>query len=69
MSVSLCYLTSKADSSPFIACPPSGFQSDEAFTVNEWPEEYPTACRPQAWATATRVLLRRTFFSLEPVGG
>jgi hypothetical protein len=43
MSVSLCYWTSKADSAPFIACPPSGFQSDEAFTVNEWPEEYPTA--------------------------
>ena len=31
--------------------------------------EYPTACSPQAWATAAPMLLCRTLLGLEPVGG
>jgi hypothetical protein len=34
-----------------------------------WPVEYPTACSPQAWATAAPMLLCRTLLGLEPVGG
>ena len=34
-----------------------------------WPVEYPTACSPQAWATAAPLLLCRTLLGLEPVGG
>ena len=30
--------------------------------------EYPTACSPQAWATAAPLLLCRTLLGLEPVG-
>ena len=33
-----------------------------------WPVEYPTACSPQAWATAAPLLLYRTLLGLEPVG-
>ena len=33
-----------------------------------WPVEYPTACSPQAWATAAPLLLCRTLLGLEPVG-
>jgi len=33
-----------------------------------WPVEYPTACSPQAWATAAPMLLCRTLLGLEPVG-
>src|SRR5512132_496024 len=34
-----------------------------------WPVEYPTACSPQAWASAAPLLLCRTLLGLEPVGG
>ncbi len=37
--------------------------------LTRWPVEYPTACSPQAWATATPLLLCRTLLGLEPVGG
>jgi glycogen debranching enzyme len=37
--------------------------------LTRWPVEYPTACSPQAWATATPLLLCRTLLGLEAVGG
>jgi glycogen debranching enzyme len=33
-----------------------------------FPVEYPTACSPQAWATAAPLLLIRTMLGLEPRG-
>jgi glycogen debranching enzyme len=33
------------------------------------PVEYPTACRPQAWAAATPLLAIRTLLGLEVVDG
>jgi glycogen debranching enzyme len=37
-----------------------------ARTLTEYPVEYPTACSPQAWATAAPLLLLRVLFGLEP---
>jgi glycogen debranching enzyme len=39
---------------------------DRAMT--EYPVEYPTACSPQAWATAAPLLLLRAMLGLEPIG-
>jgi glycogen debranching enzyme len=36
--------------------------------LTEYPVEYPTACSPQAWATATPLLLLRVMLGLEPRG-
>jgi glycogen debranching enzyme len=38
-------------------------------TLTEYPVEYPTACSPQAWATATPPLLLRVLLGLEPKDG
>ena len=38
-------------------------------TLTEYPVEYPTACSPQAWATATPSLLLRVMLGLEPRNG
>ncbi len=40
-----------------------------ARTVTEYPVEYPTACSPQAWATAAPLLLLRVLLGLEPENG
>jgi glycogen debranching enzyme len=37
-------------------------------SLTEFPVEYPTACSPQAWATATPLLLVRVILGLEPDG-
>ena len=37
--------------------------------LTRFPVEYPTACSPQAWATATPLLLLRVILGLEPEGG
>jgi glycogen debranching enzyme len=37
--------------------------------LTEYPVEYPTACSPQAWATATPLLLLRVLLGLEPKNG
>jgi glycogen debranching enzyme len=38
-------------------------------TLTQFPVEYPTACSPQAWATAAPLLLLRVLLGLEPVDG
>ena len=40
-----------------------------ARTLTEYPVEYPTACSPQAWATAAPLLLLRVLLGLEPEKG
>jgi glycogen debranching enzyme len=42
----------------------AGYARDDT----RFPVEYPTACSPQAWATAAPLLLLRTLLGLEPVG-
>jgi len=37
--------------------------------LTEYPVEYPTACSPQAWATAAPLLLLRVLLGLEPKDG
>jgi glycogen debranching enzyme len=37
--------------------------------LTQYPVEYPTACSPQAWATAAPLLLLRVLFGLEPGDG
>jgi glycogen debranching enzyme len=36
--------------------------------LTKYPVEYPTACSPQAWATAAPLLLLRVLLGLEPSG-
>ncbi|GCE08188.1 glycogen debranching N-terminal domain-containing protein [Dictyobacter aurantiacus] len=36
-------------------------------SMTDYPVEYPTACSPQAWATAAPLLLLRTILGLEPI--
>jgi glycogen debranching enzyme len=38
-------------------------------SLTHYPVEYPTACSPQAWATAAPLLLLRTLLGLEPGDG
>jgi glycogen debranching enzyme len=38
-------------------------------SLTEYPVEYPTACSPQAWATATPLLLLRVLLGLEAEDG
>jgi glycogen debranching enzyme len=38
-------------------------------TLTQFPVEYPTACSPQAWATAAPLLLLRVLLGLEPDDG
>ena len=38
-------------------------------SLTDYPVEYPTACSPQAWATAAPMLLIRVLLGLEAAGG
>jgi glycogen debranching enzyme len=40
-----------------------------ARSLTDYPVEYPTACSPQAWATATPLLLLRVLLGIEPPNG